>query len=293
MLKSFKSVAALAAISLWGTPALASDILNVDVFNPGAQSLFPVSSTLVSGPTEAILFDAQFQKNDAETLVKKIKESGKTLKAIYITHGDPDFYFGLDTIKAANPDVKIYASPKTLEKIKASSAGKLGFWGPKLGKNAPKTIIMPDVLKGDTLSIDGQAVKVMGLNGDEPKRTFVWIPSNKTVIASISVFENQHVWIADTQTPDSRQKWMKTLDAIEALQPAMIIPGHYLGSSKFNLESVNFTKKYVKDFEDAAAKSKTSTELMSQMTKQYPNFANTDTLGLSAKVIMGEMKWGS
>lgn len=69
--------------------------LQLDVYNPQDKAIFPVSSTLVSGPKEAILFDAQFSTKDGEQLVQMIRASGKTLKAIVITSGDPDFYFGL------------------------------------------------------------------------------------------------------------------------------------------------------------------------------------------------------
>jgi glyoxylase-like metal-dependent hydrolase (beta-lactamase superfamily II) len=64
--------------------------LTLRVYNPGSASLFPVSSTLILGNKEAILVDAQFQKNDAEKLVTLIKKSGKKLSIIYISHSDPD-----------------------------------------------------------------------------------------------------------------------------------------------------------------------------------------------------------
>ena len=54
--------------------------LHLEVYNPQENGIFAVSSTLVSGPTEAILFDAQFSVQDGEKLVKMIKASGKTLK---------------------------------------------------------------------------------------------------------------------------------------------------------------------------------------------------------------------
>ncbi len=293
MFKHVKKLAATAALTLWASAPHAADKLDIDVYNPGANSLFPVTSTLISGPSETILVDAQFQTNDAAILVQKIKESGKKLKAVYISHGDPDFYFGLETIKATYPDVNIFASPETLAKIKKSYQGKLAFWGPKLGENAPKQVILPAPLPSDTLHVDGQDVKIIGLKGHDPKHTFVWVPSVKTAIASISVFENQHVWIADSQTQESRQKWFKTLDIIEGLKADKIIPGHYLGSSDLDIKSVKFTRQYIKAFEEAAATSKTSDELIAKITQKYPNYANKGTLVLSAKVIMGEMKWGS
>ena len=71
--------------------------LTIQTYNPGEEAIFAVSSTLVQGRKDAILIDAQFSAEDARKLAAQIKASGKRLVAIYISHSDPDFYFGLDT----------------------------------------------------------------------------------------------------------------------------------------------------------------------------------------------------
>src|SRR5688500_19894944 len=75
--------------------------LEIEVYNPGAKGIFPVSSSIISGGSEVMLIDAQFRRSDAEALVSKLKATGKKLTTVYISHSDPDFYFGLDTITAA------------------------------------------------------------------------------------------------------------------------------------------------------------------------------------------------
>jgi glyoxylase-like metal-dependent hydrolase (beta-lactamase superfamily II) len=277
------------------TQAAEKNVLDITVYNPGERGIFAVASEIVSGPHEAVLVDAQFSTADAAELVKQIKASGKVLKAVYISHSDPDYYFGLETIHAAFPDVKIVATPQTVAAIKASKDGKLAFWGPILKENAPETVIVPEALKGDTLSIDGQDLKIIGLDGASPDRTFVWIPSSKAVIGGIPVVANEHVWIADTQTPESRANWKVVLDKIKALKPEMVVPGHYSlnadGSKPFTLASVTFTREYLDAFEAEAAKAKDSAALVDAMKKLYPDFAGEDSLGISAKVIKGETKW--
>lgn len=271
----------------------ASDTLQTTIFNPQAKSTFPVSSVLISGKTEAILVDAQFQRNDAEAVVELIKQSGKQLTTIYISHGDPDFYFGLDVISAAFPKAKVLASAETQKYIKATMAPKKAYWGPILQENAPQQLIVPEVLQGDTLLIDGEQVKIVGLNGHDPKHSFVWIPSSKTVLGGVVVFGNMHVFLADTQTAESRQKWYQTLAVIEKLQPDTVIPGHLLGDKPLTMQAVDFTRKYIQHFEAAAATSADSAELIAKMKATYPATGGDSILALSAKVIMGEIKWGS
>ncbi|RZL64660.1 MAG: MBL fold metallo-hydrolase [Variovorax sp.] len=284
---------AIATLTLAGG-ASAAEALKLQVHSAGATSLFPVTSGLVTGDTEAVLIDAQFQRNDAEALVQKIKAAGKKLTTVYISHSDPDYYFGLDVVKAAFPEARIVATAPTVAAIQASKDGKLAHWGPILKDDAPKTLVVPDILKGDTLTLEGRPLRVVGLDGPTPARSFVWIPSLKTVIGGVPVSHNIHVWVADTQTVASRQDWLKTLDRIDALRPNAVIPGHALPGADGKLSTtggVAFTRGYLKAFEAEAAKATDSAALIAAMTKRYPKAGEPSSLELSAKVIKGEMKW--
>lgn len=275
--------------------AQAAQPLRLDVYNPGAKSMFPVSSEIVTGQADAVLIDAQFQRNDAEALVQKIKATGKKLTTVYISHSDPDYYFGLDVIQAAFPDAKIVATPQTVAAIQASKDGKLAHWGPILKDNAPKALVVPQPLAGDSIELEGRKIQIVGLDGPTPERSFAWIPSLKAVVGGIPVSANIHVWVADTQTPESRRDWIKTLGRIEALHPKTVVPGHYLpnanGSAPYSLASVKFTRDYLRAFEAEAAKAKDSTALIAAMKKRYPTLQDVSSLELGAKVIKGEKKW--
>jgi glyoxylase-like metal-dependent hydrolase (beta-lactamase superfamily II) len=72
--------------------------------------LFPTTSTLIYGEREAILVDAQFIKNDIDELGNLIEELGKTLTTIFITHGHPDHYFGIDVLAERFPGVRVVAA---------------------------------------------------------------------------------------------------------------------------------------------------------------------------------------
>jgi len=294
--RSLLSAAALSAtLSLASLAAHAAEPLKLDVYNPGAKSMFPVSSELVTGQADAVLIDAQFQRNDAEALVQKIKASGKKLTTVYISHSDPDYYFGLDVIQAAFPDAKIVATPQTVAAIQASKDGKLAHWGPILKENAPKALVVPEPLAGDSIELEGRKIQVVGLDGPTPARTFAWIPSIKAVVGGVPVSANIHLWVADTQTPESRRDWLKTLGRIEALRPKTVVPGHFEpnadGSMPYSVASVKFTRSYLQAFETEAAKATDSAALVAAMKKRYPKLQHASSLELSAKVIKGEMKW--
>lgn len=270
---------------------VAAPPLTLDVYNPGAAASFPVSSVLVSGEKDAILIDAQFAKAQANQLVEKIRRSGKHLTTIYISHGDPDYYFGLETLTQAFPDAKVVASGPTVAHINETKDAKLAFWGPHMGADVPSQLIVPEVMQGNTLSLEGRELDVMGLSGRQPQRSYVWIPSLKAVVGGVVVADNLHVWMADTQTPQSHRQWLATLKRIESLQPDIVVPGHYLGENDRSLKAVHFTRDYIKAFDEETPKARNSAELIAAMKKRYPNLGEESSLELSAKVAKGEVQW--
>lgn len=284
---TFAGLATFATVST----ASAAAPLKMEVYNPGEKSIFPVSSEIISGKTEVALIDAQFQRNDAEALIKKIQQSGKKLTTIYISQADPDFYFGLDVITKAFPHAKVIATPQTIEEIKATKDGKMAYWSPILKENAPNSIIVPEALQGNSFTIDGQKIEVEGLDGPSPEKTFVWIPSLKAVVGGVAVSGNIHLWVADTQTPESRQNWLATLEKIKELKPVTVVPGHYLDNAPQTLASVTFTQNYLNTLNTEIPKAKDSAELIAAMKKHYPELKDSSSLELSAKILKKEMKW--
>lgn len=276
------------AALLAGASAVLAQPLSVEVYNPGESAVFPVASTLISGERDAILVDAQFSTREAQELVERIQASGKTLTTIFISHGDPDFYFGLDTLTRAYPEAKVLATAETVAHIEKSRAPKLAYWGPILKDSAPQRTLVPEVLQGDSLTLEGQSLQLIG---HDPKHTSLWIPSIKTVVGGVLTYANIHPWIADAQTVEARQSWLKSLDELEALQPTMLVPGHYLGQPKLNLDDLRFTRDYLLTLEAELPKAKDSQSLIAAMKAKYPALLDASSLELSAKVLKGEMQW--
>jgi glyoxylase-like metal-dependent hydrolase (beta-lactamase superfamily II) len=262
----------------------------LEVYNASENS-FGVASTIVSGKTDAVLIDAQFTLADAEKVAQQIKSSGKKLTAIYVSHGDPDFYFGLEVFKKYFPEVTVYASPATVEHIKATAQKKLDVWGGQLGKAITSNIVLPQVLKGNSIELEGQPLEIIGLE-EFPSKTFVWIPSAKAVIGGINVFGTTfHLWMADAQTTEARKQWINVLDKIEALHPAVVVPAHANSASPFDVSAIEHTKNYIQFYEEALKTNKTSVALVGALKAKYPAQTFETALQLGAKVNTGEMKW--
>lgn len=296
-MKYYISTIVLITLSLFNMEAQAQSFrtieakdLKVQVYNASENS-FGVASVIVSGKTDAVLIDAQFTLADAEKVAKEIKVSGKKLTIIFVSHGDPDFYFGLEVFKKYFPDVTIYASPATIEHIKETSQKKLEVWGERLGKNITSNVILPQILKGNSIDLEGQKLEIIGLEEFSTK-TFVWIPSIKAVIGGINVFGTTfNLWMADTQTSDARKTWISVLDKIIALNPEIVIPAHANSNSPFDISAVKHTKSYIQFYEIVLKTNKNSEDLVKAIKKEYPTLTFETALLIGAKVNTGEMKW--
>ncbi len=264
--------------------------LTVKVYNADGNS-FHVNAVVVSGKSEAVVIDSGFTRADALRVAANVLDSGKTLKTIFISNADPDFYFGAEVLKGYFPQAQVLTTPAVREKIQAKLAGKIAFWAPKMGANAPKQPIVPDELKGTTLSVDGETIEVRGTTGELAHRPYVWIPSIKTIAGNIAVFGNLHVWTADTQKASERKAWFAQLDEIEALKPVTVVPGHMAPATALDVSAVRYTREYLQRFDVEAAKAKNGAELIDAMKRAYPQAGLGMALDIGAKVNKGEMQW--
>ena len=280
-----------ASLAIAFTSAQAAQPLSVKVYNADGNS-FNVNSTLVVGDKEAMVIDAGFTRADALRIAANVLDSGKQLKTIYVSQVDPDYYFGVETLKEIFPLADVVSTPAVLEKINAKKAGKVAFWGPKMGANAPRSPVVPRALEGNTLTLDGQTIEIRGTQGVLAHRPYAWIPSIQAVVGNIGVFGGMHVWTADTQTAAERAAWVAQLDDMAALKPALVVPGHMKAGTQVDASSITFTKDYLQTFEKNLAASKNSAELVNAMKQSYPQVTDgAMSLDIGAKVNMGEMKW--
>src|SRR3954451_24794382 len=129
---------------------------------------FPVGSknktaTLITGETDAFLIDTGFTRADGHRLAAAVLDSGKTLTKVFVSHADPDFYWGAEVIADAFPEAEIVATPLVIDHIKASYEGKLKAWE-AVGANRPTRLIDLAELSGDITFED----HVFALKGGHP-----------------------------------------------------------------------------------------------------------------------------
>ncbi|WP_030437659.1 MBL fold metallo-hydrolase [Actinoplanes subtropicus] len=244
------------------------------------------TATLVTGEHDALLVDAGFTRADGHRLVAAVLDAGKRLTTVVISHGDPDFYFGAEVVADAFPDAVFVATPHTIEHIQHSYEGKLKAWA-ALGPNLPTRLVDLRPLTGD-LTLEGHGFELRG----GPDRQYLWQPEHRAVLGGVLLFQHEHVWVADTPTPEERAAWIGQLDQMAALDPELVVPGHRLPDGPADATAIANTREYLVAFEQELAKADDGAAVTEALVGRYPGYGMRIAAQIGAKVAKGEMTWG-
>jgi glyoxylase-like metal-dependent hydrolase (beta-lactamase superfamily II) len=270
-------VPATAAPEVTPVPKLA-----VSVYTASPEG-FLATSTLIAGAKDAVLIDAQFTLPDAKKLVEMLKASGKNLTLVYVTHQHPDHYFGFEVIKEAFPNAKLVALPATVAAIQKTAAEKVKQWKPLYKDALTKKPVVPEPLAGNSLELEGQVIELVGgVQGDEAGNSYVYIPLLHTAILGDIAYDGVFPWTAET-TPAERGAWIASLDAVAARNPTVVIAGHQKPDDKLDTSAIQFTKDYLRAYDEALSASKSALELQTKMKAKYPDAALDVILKLGAE----------
>ncbi len=237
--------------------------LKLDVF-VGGESAFNVTSTIVSGERDAVVIDGQFTRTDAERLAETIKASGKNLTAVYITHGHPDHYWGLTTLRAAFPQARFVTAPEVIGVIEETLAAKVAQWKPLYGDEVPDEPLRPEPLDRDVIDLEGHELQIIHLGqGDVHDSTVVWIPSLRSLAVGDVAYNSTHVWLAEANA-DQRKEWIANLEKLAAMDPVTVVAGHKVHEADDNAKRVPLdqTRDYAVAFDAAVGQSSSKEELV-------------------------------
>src|SRR5262249_54818341 len=99
-------------------------------------------------------------------------------------------------------------------------------WEPRFPGQLPSQLAPPEVLVGDTLSLEGEELKLIQLgHTDTAHSTALYVPSIGLVVAGDGVYNNTHPYLAECDAK-ARDEWLHALDTIEALHPTAVVTGH-------------------------------------------------------------------
>src|SRR5712691_10560581 len=244
---------------------------SINVFtSPDDQ--FWTNSVIIEGTHEVMLVDAQLTKTNAERVVQEIKETKKPLSIIYITHAHADHFLGLEVFKEAYPRVRIIANSAVVDRINKVYQEKIDKWKTILGSGATSQVVAIEKFDGNSIKFENLKIEVhKSTQGDTDENTMLWIPGQRILIAGDVLFNNMHVYTAETDSK-AREKWLNSLNKIRELKPSVVIPGHSkVGAPLDATTAVDFTENYLLVFEEELKKTKDPDSLINTMKERFPS----------------------
>src|ERR1700681_3463481 len=233
---------------------------------------FWTNSVIIEGVREVMLVDAQLTKTNAERVLQEIKETNKPLSVIYITHEHADHFLGLEVFKEAYPSVRIIAASAVLRRIHKVYQEKLDKWKQLLGSSAATHVVPIEPFDGNTITFESSHIEVLKhIQGDTDENTMLWIPGQGILVGGDVVFNDMHVYTAETDS-QVRRKWLNSLSKIRELKPSIVIPGHSaVGAPLDASTAVDFTETYLLAFDEELTKAKEPAGLIDAMKKRFPS----------------------
>jgi glyoxylase-like metal-dependent hydrolase (beta-lactamase superfamily II) len=233
---------------------------------------FWTNSVIIEGEHEVMLVDAQLTRKNAEKVLQEINATKKPLSIIYITHEHADHFLGLEVFKEAYPRVRIITNSAVVDRINQVYQEKIDKWQKILGSGATSRVVTISKFDANFIEFEGSKIEVLkNIRGDTDENTMLWIPGQGILIAGDVLFNDMHVYTAESDSK-ARGKWLNSLQKIRELKPSVVIPGHSkVGAPLDASTAVDFTENYLLVFEKELKTAKDADSLVNSMKEKFPS----------------------
>jgi glyoxylase-like metal-dependent hydrolase (beta-lactamase superfamily II) len=235
-----------------------------------------IASTLIYGKQDAVLVDAFMTVKQADALADWVVASGKNLKAIYITHGHGDHWFGIGALLECFPNARAVATPDVVKVMRQHASPELleKVWKAWFPGQIPDRLVIAEELKGNVINLEGHDLVAVELgHTDTDNTTCLNVPSIGLVVAGDAAYNDVHLYLVESNAK-SRREWISALDKIESLNPLAVIAAHKRPGNDDNPRIIEETRQYIRDFDRIAEMTTTAQDLYEKMLELYPNRVN-------------------
>src|ERR1700688_4834227 len=249
-------------------PKVASASLSLQPFTSSEEGAWS-NAYLIGSSSEVILFDVPMLRGDAVKLADLVAGSGKQLTTVFISHAHPDHFMGSDLIADRFPMARFVSTGNVVADIEADGPWMLSMLQGKLGPDAPKRLVVPDVLSAPAVQISANLLNVVEFGECEATHiATLHIPDLKLLLAADLVYHDAHLYLQERHI----ESWRVRLDelAIFARRNDILVlcPGH---GAPAGPELIDQTRNYLDAFADAV-QSGDPRDVERRMLVEYPEY---------------------
>jgi glyoxylase-like metal-dependent hydrolase (beta-lactamase superfamily II) len=174
--------------------------------------------------------------------------------------------------RGAYPSVRIVATSAVVARINQVYQEKIDKWKQLLGSSATTHVVPIEPFDGSTITFENFRIEILKhIQGDTAENTMLWIPGQRILVGGDVVFNNMHVYTAETDI-QARGNWLNSLNTIRALQPSAVVPGHSKSGAQLDASTaVDFTETYLRVFEEERNKARDPDGLIRAMKARFPS----------------------
>ena len=184
------------------------------------------NNILMLGPDQCARGDSGYCSNAAQTLALVQQGlGGRRLDLLVNTHLHSDHCGGNAALQAAYPAAKTLVPPGHLAQVQDWDAEALGY--PGAGQTCPRFSAQGGLPVGAAVRLGQQDWQVFAAPGHDPNAVLLFEPQRRVLLSADALWEHGFGVVFPGQDGASCfDEVARTLDLIEALRPALVIPGH-------------------------------------------------------------------
>jgi len=249
----------------------------------------PTAATLVHGERDAVLVDPLMTVEESRALADWVAATGKNLTTVFVTHAHGDHFFGAPALLERFPGARLVATAAVAAGMEAQYGPRWfdGFWDPRFpGQISGRHLVAEPLGDDNVIELEGERLQAIDLgHTDTDGSSALHVPSTGLVVAGDAVYGDVHLYLAESGG-SGRAQWLGALDTLERLAPTAVVAGHKRDGDPDSPGDIARTRRYIQQFDAAAATAGGHPELYDAMIALYPDRLNRGVLWNSAKAVM-------
>jgi len=184
------------------------------------------NNVLIQGPDHAALIDSGYCTHAPQTLaLLGAALQGRALDVLVNTHLHSDHCGGNAALQSLYPAMSTLIPPGQAQQVRHWDAAALSYT--PTGQSCPQFGFDGVLQPGTELRLGNRPWQVHAAPGHDPHSVILFEPASRTLVSADALWERGFgVVFPELDGDHAFDEVAKTLDVIEALQPAMVIPGH-------------------------------------------------------------------